>query len=351
MCNRKLSIVLLLSAIFFICLVADCGNGGRISRSNFLIIGTDTLTTARINIIAPDSLPMMRKTMRASLEMLLVKSKPKVTLQPDSMQVKQIAIDLAEQLYRQTSDAWTPEAASYLYNAVKVVMAWKNVSKAFVHIDSIVSVSTAINDSTLKKELLEHIRFLIKGSNRTPNRTMSEQTAAGLFFLDPDVAHIVCEFAATAEMSAKNVSDKPVTVKGLVCNKNPAVTQKTSSHKIAQVKTASATVINDNAKDALKYRNQKSIKDSIQKHLPDLEAMYKKYLKMHTDMTGTIWVTFNIKADGSIASAQIKTSQITEKDFFYPFHEYITKNIHFLPVPEKTGIMTVEFPFEFTPEN
>jgi hypothetical protein len=351
MYNRKLSSVLLVSAIFFICMVADCGKDGRNTRSKFLIIGADTLTTARINIIAPDSLTMMRKTMRASLEMLLVKSKPKEKLQPDSMQVKQIAIDLAEQLYRQTADAWTPEAAGYLCNAVKVVLAGKNVNKAFVRIDSIVSVNTAINDSTLKKELLEHIHSLTKGSNRAPDSTMSEQTVAGLFFLGTDVARIVCEFAATAEMSAKCVSDKPVTVKGLVCNKNPVVTQKTSSHKIAPVKTASTTVINDNAKDALKYRNQKSIKDSIQKHLPDLEAMYKKYLKMQTDMTGTIWVTFHIKADGCIASAQIKTSQITEKDFLYPFHEYITKNIHFLPVPEKIGIMTVEFPFEFTPEN
>jgi hypothetical protein len=351
MYSRKLSSVLLVSAIFFICLVADCGKDGRNPRSKFLIIGTDTLTTARINIIAPDSLLMMRKTMRASLEILLVKSTSKGTLQSDSLLVKQIGIDLAEQLYRQTADAWTPEAAGYLYNAVKVVMAVENVNKAFVRIDSIVSVSTAINDSTLKKELLEHIRSLVKGPNMAPDSTMSEQTAAVLFFLEPDVARIVCEFAATAEMSAKNVSDKPVTVKGLVCNKNPVVTQKTSSHKMAPVKTASTTVINNNAKYALKYRNQESIKDSIKKHLPDLEAMYKKYLKMHPDMTGTIWVTFNIKTEGSIASAQIKTSQIIEKDFLYPFHEYIKKNIHFLPVPEKTGIMTVEFPFEFTPEN
>ena len=128
MYNRKLSSVLLVSAIFFICMVADCGKDGRNPRSKFLIIGADTLTTARINIIAPDSLPMMRKTMRASLEMLLVKSKPKEKLLPDSMQVKQIAIDLAEQLYRQTADAWTPEAAGYLCNAVKVVLAGKNVN-------------------------------------------------------------------------------------------------------------------------------------------------------------------------------------------------------------------------------
>jgi hypothetical protein len=103
---------------------------------------------------------------------------------------------------------------------------------------------------------------------------------------------------------------------------------------------------------ALAYRSpEQSIKDSIAKHVPFLEALYKKHLKMHQAMAGTVWVTFQISPEGAVLSAQLKTSTITEKDFLVPFQDYIIEKVRFKPVPDNVGTMAFTFPFEFSPEN
>ena len=106
----------------------------------------------------------------------------------------------------------------------------------------------------------------------------------------------------------------------------------------------------DNSKEALRFRSKNSIKDSIERHIPDIEALYKKHLKLHPGMQGVVWVIFQISPGGKVMSAHIKTSSIAEKDFLIPFHDYILSNMHFQAIPEKVGTTSVEFPFEFSPD-
>ncbi len=76
---------------------------------------------------------------------------------------------------------------------------------------------------------------------------------------------------------------------------------------------------------ALKYRPQQLISDSIKKHIPTLEAIYKKQLKIHPNLNGTVWVTFVILPDGTVASTQVHSADIGEKDFLTPFSQYVQR--------------------------
>jgi len=105
----------------------------------------------------------------------------------------------------------------------------------------------------------------------------------------------------------------------------------------------------DNSALALKFRNQKSIKSTIGKHIPNLEAIYKKELKIDPSMSGVIYVTFRVGPSGEVISAVVKSSEIGNSSFINPFLDYV-KEIRFKSIPNTVGNMTFDFPFEFKPE-
>jgi TonB family protein len=87
---------------------------------------------------------------------------------------------------------------------------------------------------------------------------------------------------------------------------------------------------------------------SIEAHNANLEALYRKQLKINQDMEGVVYVTFRVSPDGTVLSASIKSSDIADPDFLDPFLDYVT-TIRFEPIPERVGKMRFDFPFEFRP--
>lgn len=339
------------TAMALFAMILSCGQKKNPGAAILCIIGPDTLSMARADRLVPDSLPRSRKTMRAALELSLVNAMHKKTRLPDSQAIRRIAADLSEQLSRQTTDAWTTESAWYLYNAVTMVYGKMRDTPASsmlsAYIDSLFSATVVVRDSMMKKEPLVVPAFQEIAAISTGKIDQLDIVVSRLFFLPSVVSRIVSEFVTTAEVPSNNAANMQMMVKGLVFDS-------TRRKKAIFSKTAPASpaiALHGDAKEALKYRSQSSIKDSIEKHIPDLEALYKKNLKVHQSLAGTIWVTFQITPDGTITSARIKTSKITEKDFLFPFHNYILERVRFKPVPEKFGTMAIEFPFEFTPEN
>ena len=335
-------------------LLTGCSGKKNHADDVLCMIGSDSLSLRQVNRLVPDSLPRSLKIARAALELVLVKSAPREKLQSvDSALAGRISSDLAEQLSRQTTDAWSSEAARYLYNAVKIIrltfLELRSSARVLARVDSLVSAKVTCCDSAVKKEL--RLKTASPGgvTGRPEADVQLEPLVSRLFSLPPVISRILCEFVTTAEVSSSSTPNTEALVKGLVYDS--AHRQKTALRKIPSASASPVMTVGDIAKAALKVRNQSCIKDSIEKHIHDLEALYKKYLKVHQNMAGTIWVTFQIHPDGSVASARIKTSKIIEKDFLVPLHDYITEKIHFKPIPEKFGSMEVEFPFEFTPEN
>jgi hypothetical protein len=340
--NGRISMAVLLLSICCI-LFSGCGHGKQPRMGKELVIGSDTVTQSIINRLVPDSLSQDRKKDRAELELFLAYSFPGFSgSNPDS----RIKGDLAEQLSRISGDSWNAEAAGYLYSSAKVLICFLESTDK----DSLLAKITGVyvNDSVVKRNIIER---LVSIRNSNGKNVHPEKAVVELFYLNNDMARIVIEFVYTAEKACPSAKGN-TSIKGLISNGIRSDAISTASHTtVSRSRPVVSAIVTDDVKEFLKYRSQQSIKDSIQKHIPDLEAMYKKYLKMHTDMAGTVWVTFEINTDGSVASAKVRTSQISEQDFLLPFHSYITTKIRFLPVPGRVGTMTVEFPFDFTPES
>ena len=104
-----------------------------------------------------------------------------------------------------------------------------------------------------------------------------------------------------------------------------------------------------NNKEILKHRSQQSISDSISKHSAELEGIYKMRLKLAPQMAGTVWISFKVRPDGSVANADLRSSQISDPNFMETLQAYAL-TMRFKPVAETLGDMTFEFPFHFTPE-
>jgi hypothetical protein len=316
------------------------------------LVGGDTISISMVNRLVPDSLFWSQKLRRAAFELACVKVSARTNAQrPDSAQINRIGIDLALQLSRQSSETWSPEAGRILYSAAQVIAAkarqMNSLSRTRAFADSLLPALVTDGDSALYREIQKKNSLPFNAAPTWQGDPASlERLIAFLFDLPQEASRIVCEFVITGDVSPAATRDMSAIVKGLVYD---SACQRL---KKRQPKTESkATIVPDNSKEALRYRSKGSIKDSIEKHIPDLEALYKKLLKTHQNMEGTVWVTFSINSAGNVLSARIKTSSITEKDFLIPFRDYVVQKIRFQSIPEKAGIMSVEFPFEFTPAN
>ena len=347
---RYRTYVCLAGALLFT--VMDCAQRQNADFECICTLGSDTLTMHRIKQLVPDTSLMsaQARVMRALFECLY--SNQTRVLAPlagsprDNQAARQLGIDLAQQLSRQTSDAWTPEAARTLYDAAKFVKSAateaRSIPKALACSESLFTAAVAFCDTGSKRKIISCKDSLFRAwrAQQTPANT--ENLLSLLLVLQAPVSRVIGDFLNSAETPSQNGAAVEKMIKGLLFD--------SSSHRKTETRPA-PSVRKDKARAALAYRSQQSIKDSIAKHVPFLEALYKKHLKVHQSMAGTVWVTFQISAAGAVLSAQMKTNSIGEKDFLVLLQDYLIEKVRFKPVPEDAGNMTFTFPFEFSPEN
>ncbi len=168
-----------------------------------------------------------------------------------------------------------------------------------------------------------------------------------------EVAELIVEFTEKTPQKKSSVALEEVKemVSGLVSS--PSVFEK-GNKKIRAGKSGGSEdrridLKSDNSMEALRYRSYQSILDSIHEHIPNLRELYKKHLKTNPSMAGKVVLTFRVEAAGSVAGAEIKTSDISNKEFLEPLLSYV-RTMRFKPIPEKIGLMSFDFPFEFYPE-
>ena len=137
-------------------------------------------------------------------------------------------------------------------------------------------------------------------------------------------------------MVAGLVFDSTVTVK----KNNPKSIKKSSNKKSLSPKP-------NNSEKLLEYRGMESIKTSIQKHSATVQAIYKKNLKLDSNMSGSISVKFTVLPDGKVEALSIVKSDIENTKFREEFINYL-KNITFKEIPSDLGSMYFVFPFEFS---
>jgi hypothetical protein len=308
------------------------------------IIGSDTLTQTGVSQLVPGALPPAGKMSRAALQCALSKQACRGTFTEKD---REFFSDLSSQLGSGTGESWSPQAAASLYRAAKALQAktreLPTALEVASYVDSLFASAVRRSDSGIVCQLLVN-DSLLRSMGSIATREDLERILAEVFCIPLKSAGILTDFLISEEMEQKAVTEASSHVKGLVSRETTHV------RKPPQVGAPSTLAkAQENLKLALMYRTQQSITDSIKRHLPNLEALYKRHLKIHQSLSGTVWVTFVINPDGRVASARIKSTDIPEKDFLNPFCTYVEK-MHFLRIPDDLGPMTFEFPFEFSPE-
>jgi hypothetical protein len=349
--SHRKRIVLILAIVAASALWTQCSRESKSASICPFIIGGDTVSLLTVQRLVPDSLPRPRQIIRAALELACVKAAGRgASAPPDSQVLSQIGLDLAHQLSNLEADPWTSYAGKNLYLAAKVIAQKKRDLHSFpavkAYADSLLSSAVVFCDGAIAHEYSSEKRSLFDTTACRSDSTCLESMLCFLFYLSKPAARIVREFAVTAENESVKTSSAETLIKGLLSSGSKPQTQKTMPKAISKEAAGPKK-----SEQALRLRNQQSIKDSIEKHIPNLEALYRKHLKTHQTMEGVIWVTFEINPAGGAVSATIKTSTITEKEFLRPFREYVLHYIHFQKIPEASGNMSVEFPFEFSRDN
>jgi hypothetical protein len=294
------------------------------SEKSVVVVGSDTLKIEKIRAMMPrdtvfDSLTVKQGAFRYSLAKVL----PASERQADSAVAK-----FGRRMTLLSGKEWSSEPAAVLLNAgaglqAKLLDA-KDVNTALALVDSLAAISgKALSDRdrvALQAMDISDAKFSVKLFSLVFG--ISEEEAATLAnFIGKDVR----ESAGDIDAMVKDLLSAPEVA--------------------ARERSAAA----ENPVLALKFRPQTSIRDSIVKHLPDLQQIYKKHLKMNGAVGGVVWVVFRVDAGGRVMSAAIKSSQIDSKLFLLQLKEY-TSSIRFKSIPDRVGSMTFEFPFEFKPE-
>ena len=342
--KRICSIVLLLACAVLSCMLMSCGGKGKEEKA-VAVVGDDTLTMGDLKKLAADTVRDAAKLRRIALQTSLAKKAAKPA---DTARYRQMVDEVAQQLSLRSDREWNTEEAAVLLAAARALKAQFDTVQdpgAVVRYMDSLSASVALLCKTTAGSTESKQEKLAAGSVDTTEAGRRTALAAAIrraFALSPELAEILIDFAKEdASPEDDSVSVKDI-VKGLVYDRSKAPDKETREHEARHVRR-------DNSALALRYRNRKSIVDSISRHMVSLEALYKKKLKVHQEMAGKVIVSLRVDASGRVMSARIVASDIRERDFLKPFLAYV-KNIRFKPIPQKVGPMTFEFPFEFKAE-
>lgn len=331
---RTISIVWLLGTLLF------CGK--KQEKTPVLVFNNDTLSRERIYLLEPLEVPDSVRYRNVGIRLLCERAGGKTV--SDS-----IVTPFRERVSLITNLEWTGEAAALLLDASAYVMTLVNDSATCGFINSsAASLCTRLKTMIVPEGVLvTECPVCRETDTNVIEKKMALVTVLGI---SAEVAALVEEFLAEDQDGAAAVSGKDAKqmIQGLVSSPD-AKSDTKASGKIRQGVKAPAAQTVDNSAATLRFRGHTSIRDSISQHIPNLKQLYKKKLKNTSALSGKVIVTLRVAPDGHVLSVAIKQTQISDQTFLKPFAEYL-KTIRFKPIPEKTGAITFDFPFEFSAE-
>ena len=297
--------------------------------------GTDTVTTKTLAPLLANPESAGSDSTRTVIQILLA---GKTSLHIDSG----VCADFAKQASLRSTAEWTVQQAGVLLDAAAYLRSVVGIAgspqKAAVIFKQTIMDSVIYSQEAYKSKIgMICDSFAISASAQTTIPSWIDYKI--LFGISPETALLVQEFA-DAQNGAVVKKDMSGMVKGLLFD--------STAHAVAKAQPVKPPEARQSL-DALKFRTQKSITESISRHSTTLEAIYKKQLKQFPSMRGTVWVTFTVLPSGKTADAEVKRSEIAQKEFVEPLREY-AKTIHFKEIPEKVGTMVFEYPFSFSSE-
>ncbi len=336
--------ILVKGSVATLVLFLMCGKEKR--EMPVIVFGTDTLMADKVAALDPTGQSDSVRLRNVGVRIVCAGSLPDTV--GDS-----VVRTCVERLLLVSGVEWNTVAVSLLYQAAQRLVEQTNVQepcRAVQHfIDSLRQVYTKAVVSPGGAPPWHALSCEAVDLSLKSGKVWLVGTVLGL---SPEVAGLLIEFVAAPAAQPTVMDDKKLEelVTGLVSS--PKSLQDSVRRKAVAAKAKGekqAVEQPDNSAEALRYRNQQSVRDSIEKHIPNLKQLYKKNLKIDADLAGKVIVTFRVAAGGAVINVSIKASEIDNMAFLRPFVAYL-KTIRFKPIPEKIGAMKFDFPFEFNAE-
>ena len=313
-----------------ILIAASCSK--KVNTTQTFIIWNDTLTAIELMTYVPDSTADSLRIQKAIRWISLAGNIPS-----DS---GTIYSSLAERLSLQTAGEWTPAKAALIYKAAEKIKKYSENCKNTTELKSWAEslfVSSMHNSKSAKIAGKINIDTSICFNKDNESEA---KIYASILEISKEASDLLADFLSSENSEIGNVN---AMIKGLVFSgkKDKVVKINGSAPNIKQ------TI--DNSILALKYRDQKSIRDSIEKRSPDIRSLYKKFLKTDDSIEGVVLINFTVNPDGEVTETEIRNSQFKNPEFLKLLKEY-TATIHFKAIPDNIGNMKFDFPFEFNSE-
>ena len=320
--------------LLYAAILVATGCSKKASAPRTFIIGQDTLTAEELRAYVPDTTADSLRIRKASRWISLAGKIPSDT--------GTIYSTLAEQLSLQAGGEWTPAQATLLYKAAEKI---KNRSENSKNTAELKSWAESLFVASLHDSKSADITGKVNvdtSISLKKNRENEAEIYASVLEISQNAGDLLTDFLSSPDSKVGNVNNM---IKGLVFDKTKEKVVK--GKESASVPTGKKSI--DNSVLVLKYRDQKSIRDSIEKHSPDIRSLYKKYLKTDSSIEGIVLITFRVNPEGEVIETEIKSSQIKNTGFLKPLQEY-AGTIRFKSIPKEIGNMTFDFPFEFNSE-
>jgi hypothetical protein len=277
------------------CLLLSCGPRKKPQERVVAVVGNDTLTLADFRHDTPDTALTTTAVRRMAVQKAIGRQ---CRVAQDTAKVSQTATRLAQQLSLRTNKEWSCDAATSLLLAAnclsKRINSTKDGGSVTRYVDSLfrsVNVLGGRPDSALH-DIFGSELALPPDMSAELKKALLADIMTKAFGISSDASFIVADFAESGSGGETDSAALAKVVKGLVYDR-AAAARLERAHPVQQEK-----IETDNSALALKYRTFASIKDSIGKYLPRLEGMYKKQLKIHQHMTGTVMVMFRVSPSG-----------------------------------------------------
>lgn len=299
----------------------------------YYIFGNDTLTSAQFHELDP-----VNETDSLKFKYIVIR---KALASEDTETVNDLLLrNLSGLLSLQSEVEWSIDASLLLLKSTQVIIRKLDLG---IKPSGIIGYADSVIIEKYGSILTERLDIVLDTNNKMPEQTM--RLIRKLLGVSEHIAQTLYYFVSEQddpELDKEKVNEM---VKGLLSVKETESKDK----QIIKSKNELKPEKKNNSLLALKYRNHKSIQDSISRHIPDLKIMYKQFLKKDAAMTGRVMVTFYVNAKGEVIDSRVSRTDINNPEFLDMLISH-TKVIKFSSIPEKIGKMTFEFPFEFNTE-
>ena len=341
--NNRWRTVASISIVCLLALSIQCARKADQEKNVVAIIGSDTLTAATIVSEEPDT---NGSGTRMSLIVLTRVLAAQAALSADTAAVSTTIAELTDQLALRSGRSWNKKSSRNLYNAATVLAArialTSSAGNCKAYAESLYAANAQAAPALVIGPCSDSSVFKPAYIKLNINNTLAK-TLSWLLRVDQISAALIAGFVIDDANGVQPKNDMSKMVKGLIGKPEAA----TPTPSPAQLQKAQAAI--DNSKLALKFRPQDKITATISKRMPELEALYKRHLKMHEAMQGTVWATFTVHPNGTVKEVALRSSQISERAFLEVLQKELL-TFSFTTIPETVGDMIFEFPLQFAPQ-